>query len=270
MHEMLAISASHRATLNPVQQTFFEHQATELQTHALLLFNSRSDDNSDMDCAPRFLFSSLLGIHVLHETLKFRHTDFGVILDKVVQYLRLTQGVRLQIGDSWPLLLQTGLKTFLDDGERLPTEENAFLPELDELEGLLKAANLDAPTLQIYRNALAKLKVVFHVPSTVDTEAQDTARHPFAWPVVVSPDYTNLVLQRRPEALVILAHYAALLHWYRGMWIIGDGAQYLVEMITRYLGTYWEAWLTWPTAVIAECTDTFGPSSAYHTPVPLS
>jgi hypothetical protein len=39
----------------------------------------------------------------------------------------------------------------------------------------------------------------------------------------------DLLLQRRPEALVILAHYAALPHSCPDSWMFGDGGKFLIK-----------------------------------------
>ncbi len=72
------------------------------------------------------------------------------------------------------------------------------------------------------------------------------------WPVRVPKDYINLVAQRRPEALAILAYYSVLLHRARDYWVVGDAGEFLIRSITDYLGAYWADWLEWPNAMLNE------------------
>ena len=67
-----------------------------------------------------------------------------------------------------------------------------------------------------------------------------------AWPVMIPEEYIHALHMRRPEALVILAHYAVLLHKYRQLWIFGDGGRFLIESICDFFGADWEGWLEWP------------------------
>jgi hypothetical protein len=68
--------------------------------------------------------------------------------------------------------------------------------------------------------------------------------------VTLSAKYTEFLEQRRPEARIILAHYAVLLHRRRGAWSVGAAGKFLLDSIASYLGRHWETWLAWPQAVI--------------------
>lgn len=67
----------------------------------------------------------------------------------------------------------------------------------------------------------------------------------FAWPILVEVEFTDLLEQRRPEALVMLAHFAVLLHWYKEVWLFGEGGRRVVECVSGYLGGAWGDWLEW-------------------------
>ena len=67
-----------------------------------------------------------------------------------------------------------------------------------------------------------------------------------AWPILISPEYIDLLMHGRPEALVVLAWYGALLHHFSELWVFGDGGRFLVESVGGYLGAEWEGWLEWP------------------------
>jgi hypothetical protein len=74
----------------------------------------------------------------------------------------------------------------------------------------------------------------------------------FAWPILVSPDYVELLRQQQAEALIILAHYAVLLHRGRGLWLVGEGGRFLIESICGNLGSIWQEWLEIPKAALRE------------------
>lgn len=260
MHEILSFSATHLSTLRPSQRSFLRNQATELQTSALSLFNasmqntSRNDPSSDY--VSRFVFSSLLGSHMLHDTILYRDGDFNAFIDDFVRFLHVTKGVTIHIKGSWEDLHETALKPFLVAGEKaLHGGEVEFAPELENLEMLLKSADLGPTSAKAYENALRFLKAAYFADRQVagsdflldgNSVLYGARTGVWAWPILVSSEYTELILQRRPEALAILAHYAILLHRYRNSWMIGDGGRYMIEAITKYLGPYWEPWLAAP------------------------
>jgi hypothetical protein len=70
------------------------------------------------------------------------------------------------------------------------------------------------------------------------------------WTMLVSPQFTALLSAKQPIALVVLCHYAALLHHARHLWQVGDVAVYIFDFVMQYLGTEWEYWLQYPRSVI--------------------
>lgn len=66
------------------------------------------------------------------------------------------------------------------------------------------------------------------------------------WPVTIPVGYIELLAQRRPEALVVLAHWAVLLIHHRELWFVGNSGVFIIESVSKHLGRYWEPWLEWP------------------------
>lgn len=248
MHQILAFSALHLSVLVPHQAAFYRQQASELQGVALTMFDV--SENSAATCPPRFLFAAIVGMHVLIETLMYQPPDFSLFLDKFVSYLRIARGSSVQIGEHWKALTESNLASILTRGQLIPDERTAVARETDDIQHLLDSSDLGPTTLAIYQNALNQLKALFQLHNDHPTDADEFAGLIIAFPVRVSIDYVELIVQRRPEALAILALFAALLHRHRHMWIIGEGGKYIIESISAYLGQYWQPWLAWPKAYI--------------------
>jgi hypothetical protein len=66
-----------------------------------------------------------------------------------------------------------------------------------------------------------------------------------AWPLLVSQRFIDLLVLRRPVALIILAYYGVILHTCN-VWIAGDSGKNIVYAVNRYLGPRWHSWLRWP------------------------
>ena len=267
MHEILAIAARHLSVLRPAQQGFYVHQATQLQTHAISLFNSTKPDITADNCVPVFLFSSLLGVHVLCDTLAFRDSDFCVFLMRFISYLQLHRGVRAVTGRSWHLLHQIELKPILQMGEALSQVQGTG-EECDRLRTLITSSDLSQSSINACQQAIEYLQWVFDAQCK-PSGSEDIVHMVFSWPLLVSSDYTDLLLQRRPEALIILAYYAVLLHYCREIWVIGDSGRFLIQHITRHVGTDWEEWLAWPNEVLLpfsrpEKQNSIAPSPCLH------
>ncbi|RYP08984.1 hypothetical protein DL764_001552 [Monosporascus ibericus] len=134
LDQLLALSALHLATQKPDTASHFYHQATELQTRALGLFNEAGDSVSESTYMSSFLFASLVGIHILRNTLAdYQHT-VGEFVNAFVDYIRIHRGVRAVTNRYWEKLLQSDLNPLLyvtrwmDDTEKLtPGTETAHL-----------------------------------------------------------------------------------------------------------------------------------------------
>ncbi|RYP72280.1 hypothetical protein DL770_007982 [Monosporascus sp. CRB-9-2] len=223
LDQLLALSALHLATQEPDKASLFYHQATELQTRALGLFNKARDNVSESTYVPSFLFAALLGIHILRNTLADHQHTVGEFVNAFVDYIRIHRGVRAVTNRYWEQLLQSDLKPLLyvircmDDAKKLtPGTETAQL-----------RAYLESSPDRLTPSVEASLEALRRVQWALDLGAQPSTPtlgvHAIvAWPLLVPDEYIENLYQHRPEALVILAFFAAALHQHRGFWVFGN------------------------------------------------
>ncbi|RDW70713.1 uncharacterized protein DSM5745_08224 [Aspergillus mulundensis] len=67
----------------------------------------------------------------------------------------------------------------------------------------------------------------------------------FQWIFQVPEKYIELYQQREPFALVILAHYAVILHFLRRHWWMGEWGLRLIQEIGQHLDANWRNSITW-------------------------
>lgn len=123
----------------------------------------------------------------------------------------------------------------------------------DRLHGLLRDADMGPESEQACREAVETLQLVYQSESS--TEGPSSEKAPgsiWTWPVLLSAVFADLLMKRRPEALIILCHYAVLLHRRRRIWLVRNAGQMLISEITRFLGTYWLDWLDWPNQMLQD------------------
>ncbi|KAJ5462831.1 hypothetical protein N7475_007775 [Penicillium sp. IBT 31633x] len=246
MNELLSLSALHLSIVRTTQQKFYRHHSTQLQNYALSSFNNLPPDVSDETYVSIFLFAGILGMHMLCETLVYRDNDFESFLNQFVQYTMLHHGVRTFAGQGrWEYLQQTGLKPLLKLGERIPSLGTSLGPICQVLLDRIKGLGHDDSTTKTYQQAIQALQSVYTVIDSQGPEASSVDVL-IAWPVLVPCEYIDLISQRKGEALVILAHFGALVDTHKDSWVICDGGKYLVDSISQYLGSEWEEWLHWP------------------------
>jgi hypothetical protein len=255
MQQILALSALHLSVLHSAQREFYHHQASGLQTRALTIFNASHLEVDAENCIPIVLFSSILAMHSLCDVVSGPNDDFSNFLNSFIHCLDLHRGIRAITSHSWQLLRQSELQDVLDAGEALHRTDNLIGKECDELRALLRSADIGQASMKACETAID------HLQRTFDMERLSGGRDSsFAtWPVLVPTEYMDLVMKRSPEALVILAYFAVLLHSHRGEWFIGEGGMYLINSISRHLGSYWDNWMAWPNSVLLG-----GSSSAPH------
>ncbi|KAJ9143095.1 C6 finger domain-containing protein [Pleurostoma richardsiae] len=248
MDQILALSAAHLSTLRFDQRAMYLYEATQLQTRGLAQFNaSRAQSNvSDGNVMPVFLYSSFLGLHVMFDTLLWRE-DFNEVLDRLTTYLSLHRGVRATTGQTWPLI-EAELRPLIG-GLSFDPPAASKGKECDPLMALIDQADFGETSSAACRQAAERLQWAFDVHRGMPTRGS-RVNIVVAWPIVIPVTFVDLLRQRRPEALVILAYYAVLLHDSRDFWVFGNGGRFLLKTISTHLGCYWDEWLVWPNEMI--------------------
>ncbi|KAL3455000.1 hypothetical protein BJX64DRAFT_298418 [Aspergillus heterothallicus] len=245
VNEMLAFSALHLSTLRPDRRDFYRYHAAQLQTHALAIFKETNPQVTQETCVPLFLFAGIIGIHMLCDTLIYREGDFSNFLHQFVHFFRVYYGVRTIIGQAWSIIEATPLGPAMNLGRDVYSFDGHLNPDYAKLLRLVERSKLGKDLTLTYRQAIESLQTCFNVAEGTD-ERHARINGATTWPVLVTTDFGDLLEQRRPEALVILAHYAVLMHRFRGSWLFGDSGRFVIQEVTGLLGPEWEEWLEWP------------------------
>ena len=256
MFQVLAVSARHLSLVRPDQALQYHGLAIRLQTQALAIFDKNKADLAAETCdasqrAPVLVFSTLLGVHALCDTLSFREDDFSMTLARFIGYVKLHRGV---YGVVAPYLHQipppeaeglTAAGLVWHSPAGVGHECDDLLHRLDGVAATMEPTELDAA-----KKAIAHLQWVFDAGFP---RLGDRGFMALSWPVTVDPSYTQLLQNGRPEALVILAYYLLLLHFLRDFWVVGDSVgETLLESLARYLGPSWSPWLETPFRLLRE------------------
>ena len=125
----------------------------------------------------------------------------------------------------------------------------------DRLHSLLNDADMGPESEQPCLENVESLQLVYQPESSIgETPPEKAPGLIWTWPSLLSGVFTNLLMKRRPEALIILCHYAVLPHRRRHIWLVRNAGQVLISEITRFLGTYtyWLDWLYWPNQVLQD------------------
>jgi Zn(2)-Cys(6) binuclear cluster domain-containing protein len=246
MDALLGLAAAHKSTmLEAMDKGSYLTEATRLQTRAIQRFEKEHRDGTTDTAdgrAAAFLFSSVLSQHVIFDVFSLPG-GLSDILDRFVHCIHLHQGIRhtasLSQGkidhhsrDRWPV-----------------TGECPRGPECDGLLKLVRDQGADETTTNIYLTAVDILQWLF---DEMKGPASRRMSGVHEWPVRISLEYVDLLRQRRPEALAIMAYYAVIVHRAHEYWAVAGSGRPLVLSISSYLGEYWADWLRWPLQAVGE------------------
>ncbi|KAJ9151381.1 Sterol uptake control protein 2 [Pleurostoma richardsiae] len=248
MYQVLAIAARHLCIVKPDHSAFYRHQAIQLQTHALTLFNSLDPDAAASNRAPILLFSSTLSFHSLCDALSTRESDSDIFLDRFMAYVHLHRGVQKVVGGSWNQIIESDLGPIILASSGI-SQATGIGHECDELRVRIGASGLDEESLQACEKAIGFIQWAL---DGADNATERRARAILSWPPLLSERFVELLEERRPEAVATLAYYAVLLHHCRDLWLVGDSGNYVVRLVAERLGPQWAGSMRWPLHALEE------------------
>jgi hypothetical protein len=261
MHGILACSALHLAYLNPTESEQYQLIAAYHQNRALPAFRSAIANANKDTCNALFSFSQLLIIYCFAS--EGQSGDLLLVREKdelgLPDWLHIIRGNCTIFKTIWKFIENgplTPLKMERIDGEHLsPVPENPQYAR--RLSGLLAAISfpgknriaqqvIEAPPSPL-PDALLELSRAFskaHVARSRSVFTIWTAL--YIWPAQVSQDYLDLLKDRDPAALILLAHYCILLEPLDSHWYMSGSSKRLLSRIYNQLDQEWRQWLHWP------------------------
>lgn len=255
LYQLLAFSARHLAFLHPNRFESYLHQAISLQTRAVSLFNASEIKLSQSSSVSILLFSTILGHHLLADTLAKRDShELEAFIAHYTQCVEMHRGIYTIATTAWPLLMESELKRILQRSSeftsRAPRGNHCQrIRELVENTDGLREEDKAACRL-----AIRYLQIGFDAVLAAGEEQEPDIQYQmlFLWTVLVPREFTSLLAAFLPEPLVVLAYYALLLHYGKNMWQVGDAGVYILHMILEYLGPEWGYWLEYPSEKIGK------------------
>ena len=253
LHAMLGFSARHLAFLNPTRSASYLHQAVALQTRAVSLFNASWTEVNESNCVAILLFSTTVGHQILTDTLARREPGgLDNFLHGYVQCIKVHRGVHTIAVTAQQLLMESRIWPILAWSAELTSRSpsgrhcQGITRLVDEAVGMAESEKVAC------RDAINYLQVGL---DALFSENESTSRRYqmiSSWTLLVSPEFADLLEAKRPEVLVILAHYALLLYHGRHIWQVGDSGTYVFGLISEYLGPDWAEWLEYPRAQMVQ------------------
>ncbi|KUJ12578.1 uncharacterized protein LY89DRAFT_673533 [Mollisia scopiformis] len=250
MYGIFSITAMHIASSNPENQSSYINRAIRDHNIALRDYTSLLHNITRENATALFACGSLIAVVALTLGILRPQQESTGPVEEILGIFNLLRGIPLVAGKMWaslrssqiaPLFVHRdhdGREVDLTASTRLPERVTNALALLEE-----RAQTLSTPEQkEAYIIAIQDLKEAFNLRSAVRYEKSMS----FRWPVTVNQEYVALLGLREPMALVVLAHYAVMLHEMRDKWwALGWGSQ-LVHEIYQVVDEDWRGLMAWP------------------------
>lgn len=251
MHGILAISAVHLATLQRQRRTELAQRAAMAEHMALTSLNELVSASQGKDIHSVFAFAGFLPPYLLAQS-QWLDVPKGRIPsqnDGRPHWFLMLRGLVGLLSRNWadltkgpfrPLLIRTATPI---DRSRNPDDDHlsAIYPLL---QAKVSASSEVKDILNTCRVALDELRRVAALPYSPCKTLGHTAVL-WIWPGAVSDCFVQLIYERRPEALVILAHYCVLLKKLNSCWYLEGVGDAMLSTIEKLLGAKWKPHITW-------------------------
>jgi hypothetical protein len=172
------------------------------------------------------------------------NTDQPETLDEFLEVSRLTRWLisimilllgRVEAGELGPLVKPEDSHPTMPDMSRLVV---FLLRRQNHIEALQDPAHKET----LYGSVIGHLSVSLKKLM----KGGEPKVFAFCWIFRVSAEFLELLEAREPFALVVLAHYAVILHHLRDCWWMGGWGTRILSQIGNSLDSEWRAFIGWP------------------------
>jgi hypothetical protein len=252
---ILAVAAFHLGFLYPERKAEYYLAGTTHQSIGLTEFQATLPDVNESNCHALFAFSCLVIILVFASGAKEKPMDFNT---DVLQWFYLLRGAHIVLNLHKDSISCSFLKPLLDEMGRIEAAEAQQFPGTEQITRLFRICGSDQhdqETAQAYDLAIHGLLNTFTQVSLLRQRGDGTILTTFVWPIHLSPRFLDLLSEKQPAAMIVLAHYCVLIHWgeekdTHETWFVEGWASYMLTTVRESIPEEWEEHLKWPTAMI--------------------
>ncbi|KAL4946552.1 hypothetical protein BDV06DRAFT_208661 [Aspergillus oleicola] len=253
MHGILALSALHSVYLKPQRLSHYLalsgfHMSLGLRSFRRILLSPSSEN-----CHALFCFSSLVMVYIYASPAESIHGEDGSSqgLDSILELLGLCRGT-LVLFPYIDLLRNSNLRPlFLSEfyvGEDI-TPTGSEDPLSDRLINLTQLISSEVPPTErdTFEHALSRLRRTYRA---IDLAATLECGLLYVWPIAVEEEFFNHMKVGHPVALILLAHWCALIPRFSDYWFIGNRGRDWFGRVEDMIPERLTEWLVCPREAI--------------------
>lgn len=249
---LLAVSAFHQSYLKPHMKAEYDLKASTHQSLAIQSFQEVLGSVNESNCHALFVFSCIIIVLSFASSSKDKASDFQT---DVLHWFYLLRGCNEVLKLHRETLRESFLKPLLDELHYAENHAAYSVQDAHRITALFSLCNSKDDELASEACVLAihALLSTFVQASILRGRGEGTVLASFVWPINLPPEFLDLLSDRRPEALVILAHYCVLIYWgeTQDTWFLNGWARYMMDTIQELTPEEWHEHLEWPDSVIA-------------------
>lgn len=244
---ILAVSAYHKAWERPEKRADYIFVASRHQSLALTHFQETLANVNESNCHAIFAFSCLIIVMTFASATKDKPSDFTT---DMLQWFYLLRGAKIVLDMHADMIKCSFLKPLLDELAHSENTAPHEIPDSDRITDLFRICNManhDRETSQAYTLAVHSLLSTFTQASVSRRRGEAALLPSFIWPVMLPPKFLELLGEKQPEALVVLAHYCVIVYWTEATdsWFMGGWGRYMLETIKTSLPDEWQEHVRW-------------------------
>lgn len=260
-HGVLACAALHLAFLNPSERQRYQLIAAHHQSIALPGFRSEIVHANLDNCFALLAFTQLLVTHCFAADQQDKDLLLVQGRDDVdlPDWLHVIRGSCQIFASVWPYIQDVPFTAIAiggaeHDEQVTPSPEKPFydarLHGLIELIKSYATKNMNKSTEVPYTPLVSALLILTRAFAKAEAAQSRNAYTLLVavhtWPVQVPQDYLDLLKDRNPVALILLAHYCILLRPLEGHWYMSGYSRRLLTRIYTQVDETYRPWLQWP------------------------
>ncbi|KAF4339194.1 sterol uptake control 2 [Fusarium beomiforme] len=241
LHQVLSVSAFHLASLNP-DRPDYAICASQHQNNAIAGLRSAVSCITEESCVEIFLSSSLLSIGAF-AGLGAQNAGHSPRIDDLLDVFFLTRGMSDILNSYEPTLKESRIaKLFVQKSEVGSTPLLTAI--ISQLQQFVMPDGFDDTMIATCQGAIAS--TITWIGNTIGTTPTPDERIAMTWCLSVSSEFLDLIRQRQPVALGILAHYCVVLDRVgKSQWFMQNWGKPVLQDIRNELEPRWTTMLDW-------------------------
>lgn len=258
MHAVLAVSALHLVHQNPSKRQYYLIQAHQHQDLAMPLYREAIMNVTESNCHSILAFCYFL---VIYSFAADRPDERLLLIDfssenpnLLCSWLYFVRNSCFIVCGFWESILRGPIgQLALSWDEPLPGVEddpitaritNDLLLLVTEKQKPEDAEVISEAIYQIHRDTAIQLGRAFAAAEILSAKGFTTWDAVRMWPMEISVAFIELLIQKQPTALVLLAHYCLLLERIQPQWYFKGRGGKLLDAILEQLDPSWRSSLS--------------------------